>query len=35
MKSVDEIGKFVTYDWQKINLQRAKWIDRFNKEVAK
>jgi putative spermidine/putrescine transport system substrate-binding protein len=35
MKSVEEIGKFVTYDWAKINLQRAKWIDRFNKEVAK
>ena len=35
MKSVDEIGKFVTYDWRKINVQRAKWIDRFNKEVAK
>jgi putative spermidine/putrescine transport system substrate-binding protein len=35
MKSVAEIGKFITYDWSKINPLRAKWIDRFNKEMAK
>ena len=35
MKSVADLGKFNTYDWAKINLQRAKWIDRFNKEMTK
>jgi putative spermidine/putrescine transport system substrate-binding protein len=35
MKSVADLDKFNTYDWAKINLQRAKWIDRFNKEMTK
>ena len=35
MKSIADIGKFNTYDWAKINPLRAKWIDRFNKEMAK
>ena len=35
MRSVDEIGKFNTYDWAKINPLRARWIDRFNKEMTK
>ncbi len=35
MKNVADIDKFNTYDWSKINPLRAKWIDRFNKEMAK
>lgn len=35
MKNVSDIGKFNTYDWSKINPLRARWIDRFNKEMAK
>jgi putative spermidine/putrescine transport system substrate-binding protein len=35
MKSVADLDKFNTYDWAKINVQRAKWIDRFNKEMTK
>ncbi len=35
MKSVADIDKFNTYDWSKINPLRARWIDRFNKEMAK
>ena len=35
MKSVADIGTFNTYDWAKINPLRGKWIERFNKEMAK
>ena len=35
MRSIADIGKFNTYDWAKINPLRAKWIDRFNKEMTK
>jgi len=35
MKSLDEMSKFVSHDWSKINPLRAGWIERFNKEVAK
>lgn len=35
MRSVAEISNFVTHDWSKINPQRARWIDRFNREMAK
>lgn len=35
IKSLDELSKFVTHDWTKINPQRAAWIERFNKEVTK
>ncbi len=35
IKSLDELSKFVTHDWTKINPLRAKWIERFNKEVTK
>jgi putative spermidine/putrescine transport system substrate-binding protein len=35
LKSIADLDKFVTYDWAKINPLRARWIDRFNKEMAK
>jgi putative spermidine/putrescine transport system substrate-binding protein len=35
MKSLDEMSKFVTHDWSKINPLRGAWIDRFNREMAK
>lgn len=35
MRNIRDLDKFNTYDWGKINLQRAKWIDRFNKEMTK
>jgi putative spermidine/putrescine transport system substrate-binding protein len=35
VKKIDELAKFVTHDWTKINPQRAAWIERFNKEVTK
>lgn len=35
IKSLDELSKYVTHDWTKINPQRAAWIERFNKEVTK
>lgn len=33
--SLEELSKFVSHDWSKINPQRAAWIERFNKEVTK
>lgn len=33
LKSHDELPRFVTHDWRKINQHRAGWIERFNKEV--
>ena len=35
MRSIDELKNFVTHDWSKINPLRARWIDRFNREMAK
>src|SRR5216683_198780 len=35
MKSLDEMTKYVEHDWAKINPQRAAWIEKFNKEMAK
>ena len=35
MKSLDEMTKYVNHDWAKINPQRAAWIEKFNKEMAK
>lgn len=35
MRSVADMGSFVTHDWSKINPLRARWIDRFNREMAK
>lgn len=35
IKSLDELAKFVSHDWTKINPNRAAWIERFNKEVTK
>jgi len=35
MRSLDEMSRFVTHDWSKINPLRAGWIDRFNREMAK
>jgi len=35
MKSLDEMTKYVTHDWAKINPLRAAWIEKFNKEMAK
>jgi putative spermidine/putrescine transport system substrate-binding protein len=33
--SLDELSKFVSHDWSKINPLRGAWIERFNKEVTK
>ena len=35
ISSHDQMSKFVTHDWTKINPLRAQWIERFNKEVSK
>ena len=35
MKSLDEMSRFVTHDWAKINPLRGAWIERFNREMAK
>jgi putative spermidine/putrescine transport system substrate-binding protein len=35
IKSLDELSKMVTHDWNVINPRRAAWIDRFNREIAK
>jgi len=35
MRSIDDLRSFVTHDWSKINPLRARWIDRFNREMAK
>jgi putative spermidine/putrescine transport system substrate-binding protein len=34
MRSISEIGNFVTHDWAKINPVRPQWIQRFNREMA-
>ncbi|MBB5696325.1 extracellular solute-binding protein [Muricoccus pecuniae] len=35
MRSIADLSKFVTHDWSKINPLRPRWIDRFNREMAK
>jgi len=35
MKNLDEMAKFVTHDWAKINPLRAAWIEKFNRDMAK
>lgn len=35
MRSIADLSKFVTHDWARINPLRARWIDRFNREMAK
>ena len=35
MKSLDEMAKYINHDWAQINPQRAAWIEKFNKEMAK
>ena len=35
MGSLDEMARFVTHDWAKINPLRGGWIERFNREMAK
>jgi putative spermidine/putrescine transport system substrate-binding protein len=35
IKSLDELSKMVTHDWNVINPRRAGWIDRFNREITK
>ena len=35
VKNLDELSRFVTHDWTRINPNRAAWIERFNKEVTK
>lgn len=35
IRSLDELTKMVTHDWNIINPQRAAWIERFNKEITK
>ena len=35
IKSLDELSKMVTHDWNVINPRRAAWIDRFNREITK
>jgi putative spermidine/putrescine transport system substrate-binding protein len=35
LQSHEELTRFVTHDWRKINQLRAGWIERFNKEVRK
>lgn len=35
MRSIADLSSFVTHDWAVINPQRARWIDQFNREMAK
>jgi putative spermidine/putrescine transport system substrate-binding protein len=35
IKSVDELARMKTHDWSKINPLRARWLERFDKEVSK
>jgi putative spermidine/putrescine transport system substrate-binding protein len=34
MRSVAELGNFVSHDWTRINPLRAGWISRFNRDMA-
>ncbi len=35
MRSLDEMARFVTHDWSRINPLRGGWIERFNREMAR
>ena len=35
MRSLDDMARFNTHDWSKINPLRGGWIERFNREMAK
>jgi putative spermidine/putrescine transport system substrate-binding protein len=35
IKNLEELSAFVVHDWTKINPQRAAWIEKFNKDMAK
>ncbi|HET6198274.1 MAG TPA: ABC transporter substrate-binding protein, partial [Acetobacteraceae bacterium] len=35
IKNLSELSEFVVHDWTKINPNRAAWIEKFNKEMAK
>ena len=35
IKIVDDLARMKTHDWSKINPLRARWIERFDKEVSK
>ena len=35
MRSLDEMARFNTHDWTRINPLRGPWIERFNREMAK
>ena len=35
MRSLEEMARFNTHDWSKINPLRGAWIERFNREMAK
>ena len=35
IKNLQELSEFVVHDWTKINPNRAAWIEKFNKEMAK
>ena len=35
MRNLDEMARFNTHDWSKINPLRGEWIQRFNREMAK
>lgn len=35
LKRLEEMSAMVQHDWSKINPQRANWIERFNREVAR
>lgn len=35
MRSLDEMARFVTHDWSRINPLRGPWIERFNREMAR
>ena len=35
LRSLDDMARFNTHDWSKINPLRGGWIERFNREMAK
>ena len=35
MRSLDDMARFNTHDWSKINPLRGAWIERFNREMAR
>jgi putative spermidine/putrescine transport system substrate-binding protein len=34
MRSLDDMARFNTHDWSKINPLCGGWIERFNREMA-